>query len=308
MFLARKALGIEICHNGARMVQVTGQSHSPTLAAYQEFSFLPDTLRISLKEENVVDATQFVTKVRDAHLKLLAGTSRISVSLPDAAGHVHLLDLETRFRAKEEGIDVIRWKLKKNFPLDINEMHLDYQVLREKENGDISVLVSFIARRVVKQYEDLMVEAGLQPNRIDFTTFNLFRYFSSRLENIGNAALIVSYSGNLSVLMFTDGVLDFYRSKEFSAGTGGANRLYREISNSFLSYCDTRPGWSLNEVFFVSAQDTVEVMREVIAEAAERDPVLLDASRIIRRNAGPSPGSSVLHTLAAAVGAATRNL
>jgi type IV pilus assembly protein PilM len=308
MIFGRKALGIEIGRDGARMVHVAGQSHSPNLLAYQEVSFPPDTLRIALKEENVVDAAQFVTKVREAHLKLLAGTSRISVSLPDAAGHVHLLDLETRFRTKEEGINVIRWKLKKNFPLDINEMHLDYQVLREKENGDISVLVSLISRRVVKQYEELLAEAGLQPNRIDFTTFNLFRYFSSRLENMGNAAFIVHYSDTLSIMMFTDGVLDFFRSKEFLSGPVEANRLYREISNSFLFYRDSRPGWSLNDVFFVSPQDNVEIMRAVIAEATALDPILLDASRIVTRNEGPAPAASTLHDLAAAVGAATRNL
>jgi type IV pilus assembly protein PilM len=306
MIFGRKALGIEISRDGARMVHVAGQSHSPNLLAYQEVSFPPDTLRIALKEENVVDAAQFVTKVREAHLKLLAGTPRISVSLPDAAGHVHLLDLETRFRTKEEGINVIRWKLKKNFPLDINEMHLDYQVLREKENGDISVLVSLISRRVVKQYEELLEEAGLQPNCIDFTTFNLFRYFSSRLENMGNAAFIVNYSDTLSIMMLTDGVLDFFRSKGFRPVE--ANRLYREISSSFLFYRDSRQGWSLNDVFFVSPQDNVEIMRAVIAEATALDPILLDASRIVTRNEGPSPAASTLHNLAAAVGAATRNL
>lgn len=308
MVFARKALGIEICQNGARMVHVAGQSSSPDLAAYQEVSFPPGTMRIAMKEENVVDASQFVAKIREANLKLLAGTPRVSVSLPDAAGHVYLLDLETRFRAREEGINIIRWKLKKNFPIDINDMHLDYQVLREKDDGNISVLVSLIARRVVKQYEDLLVEAGLQPNRIDFTTFNLFRFFSSRLENIANAALIVSYSGIMSIMMFNDGILDLFRSKEFSAGAGGANRLYREISSSLLFYRDTRPGWSLNEAFFVSDRDTAETMRSVIAEATELEPVLLDASRIVTRAEGISPDPTTLHKLAAAVGAATRNL
>jgi type IV pilus assembly protein PilM len=308
MVFVRKAFGIEICRDGARLVYITGQPHSPVMAAYQEVSFPPGTLKISLKEENVIEASQFVAKIREGQLKLLAGTPRVSVSLPDAAGHVQLLDLDTRFRTRDEGVDIIRWKLKKNFPFDINEMHLDYQVLREKDNGDISVLVSLIARRVVTQYENLLAEAGLQPNRIDFTTFNLFRYFSSRLESIGNAAVIVSYSGIMSISMFNDGILDFFRSKEFSEGSGEANRLYREISSSLLFYRDSRPGWSLNEVFFVSAQDSAENMRAVIAEAVELEPVLLDAARIVSRKDSPSPGASTLHNLAAAVGAATRNL
>ena len=133
MLFSHKALGIEIAQNSAMLVLIDGKPHAPRLNAYSSVSLPPDTLRFSLKEENVKNPPVFVSKVRDAYLKLLAGTSKISVSLPDTSGHVVLLGLETRFKTKEEGADIIRWKLKRNFPFDINELHLDYQVLQERE-------------------------------------------------------------------------------------------------------------------------------------------------------------------------------
>ena len=308
MVFARNALGIEICQNGLRMVHVSGKPHRPSLMTHQEVQFPPGTLRLSLKEENVLAPPQFIAKVQEAHLKLLAGHSRVSVSLPDAAGHVLLLDLETRFKGKQEGIDIIRWKLKKSFPVDINETHIDYQPLQERENGELSLLVSLISRRVVTQYENLLAEAGLQPNRIDFTTFNLFRYFSSRLENIDNALLVVNYAGTLSVMIFNNGILDFYRSKEVVNSSDDTHRLYREISSSLLFYADTRPGWTLGEVFFISEQNAAEIMRGILTEVTEQTPVLLDASRVLIQPGNLSPGSSTILNLAAAVGAATRNL
>ncbi len=308
MLFSHKALGMEIDQDGARVVLIDGKPRIPSLEAYNAVSFPSDTLKISFRDENIINPASFVAKIREAYLKLLAGTARISVSLPDTVGRVVLLDLETRFKTKEEGSDIIRWKLKKNLPYEINEMHLDFQVMQEKETGDISALVSLISRNVVNQYEDLLVEAGLQPNRIDFTTFNVYRFFYSRLEFIENAALIIWHSGILSILVFHNGVLEFYRSKEFPSEFKEANRFFREINSSLLFYKDKQPGYSMNEVFFVVSPDEADTMRAVIAESTGLEPVLLDAGRIITRKEGPRADARTLHALAASIGAAVRNL
>jgi type IV pilus assembly protein PilM len=308
MLFSHNALGLEISRNGSRMVAISGKPHMPRLEAFFDIHYPPGTLITSFKEKNVTNPDSFVSKIREAYLKLLVRTSRISVSLPDTVGRVTLLDLETRFKTKEEGTDIIRWKLKKNLPYEINDMHLDYQVLQEKKTGEMSVLVSLISRQVVTQYEDLLTEAGLQANRIDFTTFNLYRFFSSRLESIDNAAVISWHSGVLSILTFYNGVPDFYRAKEVPDGTGSAIRFFREINNSLMFYRDKNPGYSLNEVFYIVPPEDSVMMREVIAEAAGLTPILLDASRIITRNDGFTATAKELHALSASIGAAERNL
>ncbi len=308
MLFSHKGLGLELYEDGARLVVVTGKPHAPTLEAHQEVLFPPDTLRISLREENVANPVAFVAKIREAYVKLLVDTSRISVSLPDTAGRVVLLDLETRFRTKHEGADIIRWKLKKSLPLETSEMHLDYQVIRERDTGEISVLVSLISRQVIKQYESLLGDAGLQPNRIDFTTFNICRYFQSRLENVENAALFVWHSGIVSILVFQNGALDFYRSKELPGELSDANRLYREINSSFLFYKEKQPGYTLSDAFFVTDPRNAELMRAVIAEATAAEPVFLDAGRIAAGTMGASRDATTLYSLVASMGAAIRNL
>lgn len=305
MLFSHKALGLEIHQDGARMVLIGGKPHLPRLEAYYAASFPPETMKISFREENVLNPASFVAKIREAHLRLLVGIPRVSVSLPDTVGRVVLLDLETRFKTREEGTDIIRWKLKKNFPFEINEMHLDYQVMLERETGDISVLVSLVSRQVVRQYEDLLAEAGLQPNCIDFTTFDIHRFFSSRLEHIENAALIIWHTGILSMLIFHNGTLEFYRSKELPADS---NRFFREISSSLLFYKDKKPAYSIDEVFFVVPHDDTEKLRGVIAEATGLEPVHLDAGRIVTQKSVTSVDAGTLHTLAASMGAALRNL
>jgi type IV pilus assembly protein PilM len=308
MFFSHSALGIELFQDGARMVSIGGKPYMPKLEAFHEVLFQPDTMRISFRDVNVLNPSSFVTKIREAYLRLLVRSTRLSVSLPDAAGRVVLLDLETRFKTKEEGAEIIRWKLKKNVPYEINEMHLDYHVLQVRETGDVATLVSLISRQVVTQYEELLAEAGLEPNQIDFTTFNIYRFFASRLESIENAAFIIWRGGMLSILIFYNGIPDFYRAKELPGGIGDTNRLFRGISSSLLFYKDKIPGFTLNEAFFVASQDNSETMRTVVAEATGLDPILLDASRVVARKEGLPLDGKNLHALVASIGAAVRNL
>jgi len=308
MEFSRKALGLEICQDEARLVLVGGKSHAPRLDAFCAVTFPPDTLRFSLREQNVTNKASFIAKVRDAYLKMLTTTRRISVSLPDSVGRVFVLDLETRFKTRTEGADMVRWKLKKSFPFDINEMHLDYQVLQERDSGEVSTLVSLISRQVVMQYEDLLVEAGLEPNRIDFTSFNMCRFFSSRLDFVENAALVAWHGRVLSILIFHNGILEFFRSKELSSSSNGTNRIFREIDNSLLFYQDKQPGYTMKEVFCIAPHDEAAAFRAVIGEATGLEPVMLDAGRVISRKEGLSVDGKTLYSLASALGAAVRNL
>jgi type IV pilus assembly protein PilM len=290
------------------MVLISGKPHAPRLDAYNAAPFPLDTLKFSLREANVLNPAAFVSTIRETYLKLLVGTKKISVSLPDTIGRIVLLDLETRFKARDEGADMIRWKLKKQFPIDINEMHLDYQVLQERDSGEMSMLVSLISRQVLTQYENLLAEAGLMPNKIDFTTFNMSRLFSSRLEVVENAALMSWYDGIISIMVFHHGVLDFYRSKELSGAMNEANRIFREIDSTLLVYKEAQPGFSLNEVFCVVPPEESASFRAIVTEATGIEPVILDIGKIVSRKEGVSLDARMLQTLTAALGAAVRNL
>ena len=303
MLMARKSLGLELSSAGLGFALAAGGKTLGVQAALS-LPFAPGTLQLSRREPNVVNPQAFVAAVREAHLRLLTRVRTVSVSLPDAAGRVVLLDLEARFKNREEGVEIIRWKLKKSLPFDISGVQLDFQTLEEKENGAVSLLVSLIARPVVTQYEELLVEAGLEPAHIDFTSFNLYRLFSPRLEMSENGAFVSFYAGAMTVLIFNGGVLSFYRSKETA---GEAQNLYREVNSSFLVYGDRYPGQAVNEVFCLAGGFDPEEFRSVVAEASGLEPVLLDPGRMATLSPGLSLDAPALHALAGALGAAARS-
>jgi type IV pilus assembly protein PilM len=308
MLFSKKSLGLEICNDGARIALVEGKQDMPTLAAFGSASFPADTMRFSLREENVQNPAAFVKTIRELRLKLHTNVKQVSLSLPDSTGRVILLDVETRFKSRDEGCDIIRWKLKKNFPYDINEAHLDYQVIQEKETGEISLLVSLISRPVVLQYEELLVEAGLEPNRIDFTTFNLYSLFSQRLELAENSLLVTCHGGVIGFLIFYDGMMEFCRTKELPGGIPIPNRIFREVNSSYLVYKEKYPGHTPTEAFCVFTDEDAEAFCTLVGEATEVEPVLLDVERVVAGGSAPGIDKITLRTLTAALGAAVRNL
>jgi type IV pilus assembly protein PilM len=280
----------------------------PTLSAVSAAPFPPDTLRFSLREENVLNPQAFVATIRELHFKMPARSRQVSLSLPDSTGRTMLLDIETRFKSRDEGADIIRWKLKKNYPFNINDAHLDYQVIQEKETGEISVLVSLISRAVVRQYEDLLVEADLEPNRIDFTTFNLYALFAQRLELSENALLVTCHDGVVGILIFYNGRLEFCRVKELSGGIAEPNRIFREINNSIMIFKEKFPGHAPSEAFCVYSEEDADTFGALVAEAAGIEPVHLDAERVVVQGISPVSHGKTLRRYAAALGAAVRNL
>lgn len=308
MLFSHNAVGMEITSHGVKMALVGGKKSRPLLLAQQSAELPAGTLKLVHREPNVLEPALFVKQVKEAYLKLLNRTNLVSVSLPDSCGRVTIIDLETRFKSHEEGRDLIRWKLKKSLPFDLNDIHLDYQVLREKENGEISVLVAVIARQVITQYENLLIEAGIQPNCIDFTSFNIYRFFSQRIEMCDNSLFVAYHEGVLSILVFHQGVLEFYRAKELAGNAPDMNRVFMETNSSLIFYRDKNPGREFRESFCLSPRENADMFRTVIAEACGVEPFMLKADTFADVSDSPTGGGFALDSLAAVLGAAKRNL
>lgn len=306
MFFPKKSIGIEIAGDEIKMAVVSSGRNGVRLDAYNTAPVPAHVLKVGMKEPNVLDPAAFVRILRDSYLRLLTKTNTACLSLPESTGRVMLMDVDTRFKSKDEGKDIIRWKLKKNFAFNINETHLDYQVLDQKDDGAVSILVSLTSKNVITQYEELFLQAELEPKVIDFASFNVYRLFSARMSVSENCIFLSFYSGIFSMLVFYGGILAFYRSKEIPHGVFEPSRVFREINNSQLVFKEKFPGFTAEEVFVFTNPEDSESFQHVVDEAVGMEPVMLDVSRVLSINNGLSSGRSDLQSLAAALGAAMR--
>lgn len=308
MLFSSSSTGLEISHAGAAFALVEGTSASPRVVRVSYLPFEAGVVRSSLREPNVLDPEKFVSTLKAAHNLLLHTGGRLSLSLPDAAGRILLVDMEGRFKSRAEALDLIRWKLKKSMPFDPSDTHLDYQQLTVRENGDLALLVALVSKRVIEQYEELVVQAGLLPARIEFTSFSLCRLFERNLALQDDCLFVFYYGNTLGIVAFSQGIPEFVRSKEISAANGVDSRLFMEINNSLLVCRERFPEYVPSTVYCVASPETAKTFAEMVSEAAGYTPSILEVKTVVTP-ADTAPGDQAgLFPCSAAIGAALRSL
>jgi type IV pilus assembly protein PilM len=117
-----------------------------------------------LNEPNVLNAEALRTAL-NGELGAVAGKSRdVIIVLPDVAIRVVLLDFEALAAKQEEAEPVIRFRLKKSLPFDVEQAVISYDVIRS--NGNIRVVAAVSPRPVIEEYEKALRDAGYNPGVI----------------------------------------------------------------------------------------------------------------------------------------------
>lgn len=309
MLFSSSNVGIEIRPDGVSCVMVAGSRSAPRVERVATVPFPVDTVRVSLKEQNVLQPEIFVDRIKSAHNLILSRSGKVSVSLPDSVGRMILLDLDGRFKSRAEALDLIRWKLKKSIPFDLADTHLDYQKLATKENGEMSLLVALVSKTVVSQYEELLQSAGLLPSQIDFNSFNLWRVFDRYLALEDDSILISYYDSTLAIIAFYQGLPEFIRIKDLSGTIATDSRVFMEI-NSSLMVCKSRfPERISRAVLCFAPPESLHDFKEMVMEATGSSVITLleTKSAVVPGNSAPAD-QKALYSYTAAIGAALRFL
>lgn len=308
MLFSRKALGLEINHSGIHFALLGGSQDAPRLECVAARPLSPGTFKVSLREQNIHEPQHFIERIKEAYAMLLHRGNRLSLTLPDGVGRIMLLDVEGRFKSRSEGLDVIRWKLKKNLPFDISDTHLDYQMLKVNANGEMSLLVALVSHTVISQYEELVVAAGCVPARIELNAFSLCRAFEQRLSLLDEVLLISFYDNTLSIMEFSNGVPSFLRIKELFGVSAVDSRAFIEINNSLLVFRERFPERLITKVACIAEPDMMAEFCDMATEATGVVPLQLEVKRVIKPTDSSPADQQSLFPYTAAIGAALRSL
>ena len=254
----------------------------------------------SSRQPNVTDARRFVDTLRRMLDPLATREERVALSLPDRIGRVYLLDAETPFKSHQEGIDILKWRLKANLPAPPQQVQLDYQILERREDGRLRCVAAAIARTVLEQYEELVEAAGRNAVQIDFHSQSLFNYYRPRLD-LGDEFLLIAVERGLVGLMYVSArVLVYQRVREIAPQPEG---LFRELSRTLVEAASTHSGLQRCPVFAHLDPELEGSVRDVLIATTERELCILDPQ--LKRFAGGAtfglpPAGSVLAALGAA--------
>ncbi len=308
MLFNRKSAGVSISSSGIDVALLGGKRTQPVLERVASRPFNDAVVRVSLREPNIVDPERFITALKEAVNLTIYKGKNIFLSLPDGAGRVMLMDMESRFKSRAEGLDTIRWKLKKSLPIDLADTHLDYQLLQVRESGELLLLVAVTSKTVISQYEEIITAAGFNPTRIELEAFSICRCFNRQLEIMGDGGLIYIYNNTIGIMVFVDGLPVFSRFKTIPESISPQGRIRGEISNSLLAYRERFPDQPLKKLSCLISPEVSRDFCDLLEDISGLKPTPLDTIAAIKPSTDSPSDHSALFRSTVAIGAAMRGL
>lgn len=260
------------------------------LCATNELS--PGCVVPDLAENNLRERSSVVDALRQA-LETLGGRSRDVVAVvPDAAVRVVLLDFETLPSKREEAEGVVRFRLRKSLPFDVDQAKVSYQA--ETGSGGVRVVAAVSLNNVVQDYEEAFREAGFVPGVV----------LPSMLAALGAApadrpTLVVKVDAlTTSISILDHGQLLLFRTLENTRGvTINGEQLAEDVYPSVVFFQDTY-NTNVEQIFVAGISDVGEAAPALKAQTGAEVKELVKASQL-----GLGGGSIPKWRMAGVVGA-----
>lgn len=155
----RPRLACEITQEG--VIAARAADKNPRLEVFTSRRLNEGVIAPGLNIPNVLNPDSLRATINSA-LSAVAGKSRdVIVVLPDVAIRVILLDFETLPAKSEEIEPVIRFRLKKSLPFDVEHAALSYEVTRS--NGSVMAVAAISPHEIIEEYEKAFRDAGFEP-------------------------------------------------------------------------------------------------------------------------------------------------
>lgn len=248
---------------------------------------VPDLAENNLRQRNAV-----IDALRSA-LETVGGRSRDVVAVvPDAAVRVVLLDFETLPARHEEAEGVVRFRLRKSLPFDVEKATVSYQA--ESAGGGVRVIAAVALRNVVEDYEAAFREAGFSPGVV----------LPSMLAALGAApadkpTLVVKVDAHTTSIAILDhGQLLLFRTLENMRGvTISGDQLAEDVYPSVVFFQDTY-STNIEQIFVAGISDVAGASPALQAQTGAEVRELVKASQL-----GLGGGSIPKWRMAGVVGA-----
>ncbi len=206
---ARPPAAIELSPDGVLAAAVAAPGQPPVYA----FEPLPQGALVPGIAEPNLSAPEVVTAAIRSALAQVSPRSRfVTLIVPDAVVRVFVLDYDIFPTKPEESYPVLRVRLRKMVPFDVEHAGLSYQVLASKP-GEVRVLAAILPGPVLAEYESAVRAAGCEPGAVLPSTLA-----AQELVDIFEASLVANLSsGSLTTAIANGQDLLLYRTLDLPA-------------------------------------------------------------------------------------------
>jgi type IV pilus assembly protein PilM len=277
---AKPRLACEIAADRVLVGRLAEDRRSLEACAARELapgSVIPDLVEGNLRQRDAVTAA-----VQSA-LSSVAGRSHDLIAVvPDAAVRVVLLEFDALPSDPEEAVGVVRFRMKKSLPFDVDKARVSYH--SQKTADGVRVVAAVALASVVEDYEATFRDAGFSPGVV----------LPSMLAALGAAegqrpTLVVKVDAHTtSIAILNAGQVQLFRTLENTRGvTITGEQLAEEVYPSVVFFQDTYH-LNIEKIFVAGLSDTGNAAPALRAQTGADVEELVTSSQL-----GVSTGGSV---------------
>jgi type IV pilus assembly protein PilM len=189
-------------------------------------------------EANIAQPDEVRSALRKVFSRVSA-TPGLALLIPDPVVRVFILPFENLPRRSDEAMPLLRWRLKKSVPFDVDETVVSWMRQSGREGG-LEVVTAVARQRIVREYEEIVKSLGAASGIVLSSTVATLPLLEER-----GATLLVRMCGKaLTTVIVRGASLCVYRSSDMAAdsGTLDPQAMLDEIFPAIAYFQDTWSG------------------------------------------------------------------
>ena len=198
----RPQAAVELAPDGALAAAIPAPGQTPVYA----FAPLPPgALTPGIAETNIRTPDTVGAAIRAALDQVSPRTRAVTLVLPDTAVRVFVLDFDSLPSKAAEAAPVIRFRLRKMVPFDVEHAAMSYQVLAQDTNA-VRVLTTLMPGPILAEYESVVRAAGYEPGAVLPSSLAAIATLDSLqpvlAANLNHLALTTSITSGQDLLLY----------------------------------------------------------------------------------------------------------
>ena len=278
---ARPKLACEIAADRVLAGRVIDNGSGLEACAARELapgSVVPDLVESNLRQR---------AAVRDGIESALGGvagrTHDVIAIVPDATVRVMLVEFDTLPSDQEEALGVVRFRLKKSLPFDVDKAKVSYHA--QKINDEVRVVAAVALGSVIEDYEAAFQEAGFNPGVV----------LPSTLAALGAAdgkrpTMVIKVDAHTtSIAILNQDQLQLFRTLENGRGvTISGEQLAEEVYPSIVFFQDTYH-LNIEQIYVAGLPESGGAIPALRASTGAEVQELISSAQLGTTAGGPVP-------------------
>jgi type IV pilus assembly protein PilM len=228
-FGSKGLIGLDIGSSSVKLVELSPKGRGGFELTHLGIAPVPTE---AIVQGAFLNSGAIVDAIREALAKAKTRTRNVAAAVSGHSVIVKKVSLPQMTRTELE--EQIRWEAEQYIPFDVNEVNLDFQILEERGEGQMDVLLVAAKKDLIDDYVQVITEAGLTPVAIDVAAFAVENAYEANYDGAASetVALVNIGAQTVNINVVANGAPSFTRDIT-AAGNQYTEEIQKALSVSF---------------------------------------------------------------------------